>query len=81
MGFDSRKKSGNIIGGSRLNVIGQGIYNVKIIPPGFTKRLPPYADASGTPPSQTPCITSIPLIRPSSTPTSTPSFPSSSILW
>jgi len=71
MGFDDRKKSGNIIGGSRLNVIGQGIYNVKIIPPGFTKRLPRYADASGTPPSQTPSITSIPLIPPSPTPTST----------
>jgi len=31
MGFVDRKKSGNIFGGSRLVVDGQGIYNVKIL--------------------------------------------------
>jgi len=41
MGFNSRKKSGNIIGGSRLNVVGQGIYNVKVIPINLTKKLKP----------------------------------------
>ena len=74
MGFDSRKKSGNIIGGSRLNVVGQGIYNVKIIPPGFTKRLPRYADASGNPPSQTPSNTPSNTPTPSITPSPTPTL-------
>ena len=34
--FVSRKKSGNILAGSKLNVEGQGIFNVKIIK-GLTK--------------------------------------------
>ena len=37
MGFVNRKKSGNIIGGSRLIVDGQNIFNVQVIPPGFNK--------------------------------------------
>lgn len=37
MGFVNRKKSGNIIGGSRLVVDGQNIFNVQVIPPGFNK--------------------------------------------
>jgi hypothetical protein len=36
MGLINRKRSGNIIGGSRLNVVGQGIYNVK---PGGDNRI------------------------------------------
>jgi len=47
MGFDSRKKSGNIIGGSRLNVIGQGIYSVKGVPIRITKRLRPSPTVNG----------------------------------
>jgi uncharacterized delta-60 repeat protein len=41
MGFEQRKKSGNIFAGSRLVVDGQGIYNVKIIKPGFERQKSP----------------------------------------
>lgn len=72
MGFDSRKKSGNIIGGSKLNVDGQGIYNVKIIKPNIIKILPKTPqDRYGIPPPPTPSIT--PTNTP--TPTPTPTFP------
>jgi len=37
MGFVNRKKSGNIIGGSRLIVDGQNIFNVVINSPNFNK--------------------------------------------
>ena len=37
MGFENRKKSGNIIGGSRLIVNGQNIFNVRVISPDFNK--------------------------------------------
>ena len=38
MGLTSRKKSGNIIGGSRLVVTGQPIYNVKVNDPSFNSK-------------------------------------------
>ena len=41
MGFVDRKKSGNVFAGSRLVVDGQGIYNVKIIKPGFERKKSP----------------------------------------
>lgn len=37
MGLTQRKKSGNIIGGSRMIVPGQDIYNVKKFDPSFDK--------------------------------------------
>ena len=55
--FSSRKKSGNILAGSKLNVDGQGIYNVKIIK-GLTKFFPkPTSISEGNPPTPTPSIT------------------------
>jgi len=55
--FVSRKKSGNILAGSKLNVDGQGIYNVKIIK-GLTKFFPkPTLVSEGNPPTPTPSIT------------------------
>lgn len=38
MGLDRRKRSGRLFGGSQLNVDGQGIYSVKIIPPNFSNK-------------------------------------------
>ena len=38
MGLERRKKSGNLIGGSRLVVPGQNIYNVKKFEPSFNKK-------------------------------------------
>lgn len=38
MGLTSRKKSGNIIGGSRLVVPGQPIYSVKVNDPSFNSK-------------------------------------------
>lgn len=38
MGLTVRKKSGNIIGGSRLVVPGQPIYNVKVNDPSFNSK-------------------------------------------
>jgi surface protein len=56
--FVSRKKSGNILAGSKLNVEGQGIYNVKIIKKGLTKFFPkPTSISEGNPPTPTPSIT------------------------
>ena len=74
MGFDSRKKSGNIIGGSKLNVDGQGIYNVKIIKPNIIKILPKTPqDSYGTPPPPLlTCDFEYNVIPPSPTPTQTP---------
>jgi hypothetical protein len=49
--FVGRKKSGNILAGSKLNVDGQGIFNVKVIPPNLTKNLKPSLIVSeGAPP-------------------------------
>lgn len=41
MGFEQRKKSGNIFAGSRLVVDGQGIYNVKILKFGPERKKSP----------------------------------------
>jgi hypothetical protein len=80
MGFVNRKKSGNIIGGSRLVVNGQNIFNVQVIPPGFNKLSSKqdndsYFEVSSTPTS-TPIITPTPSITPtfglSPTPSNTP---------
>jgi hypothetical protein len=38
MGLTARKKSGNIIGGSRLVVPGQPIYSVKVNDPSFNSK-------------------------------------------
>jgi len=52
--FVSRKKSGNILAGSKLNVDGQGIYNVKIITPDLFKKFPIQTPISGgNPPTPT----------------------------
>jgi surface protein len=48
--FVSRKKSGNILAGSKLNVDGQGIFNVKNAPLDIIKHLPKYVPESGNPP-------------------------------
>ena len=69
--FVSRKKSGNILSGSKLNVEGQGIYNVNVIKNGVTKKTPVVINVSGgNPPSQTP--TNTPTNTPTTTNTSTP---------
>jgi len=39
MGLESRKRSGNYIGGSRLIVTGQNIYNVKKFQLTFDKKI------------------------------------------
>jgi len=67
--FVTRKKSGNILAGSKLNVEGQGIYNVKVIK-GLTKVLPkPIEVNGGIPP--TPTLTPTPSVTPTLTPTPT----------
>jgi hypothetical protein len=80
MGFVNRKKSGNIIGGSRLVVNGQNIFNVQVIPPGFNKLSSKqdndsYVEVSSTP-IPTPTITPTPSMTPTSglspTPSNTP---------
>lgn len=74
MGFEQRKKSGNILAGSKLNVEGQGIYNVKVIK-GLTKVLPkPIEVNGGIPPTPTPTPSVTPTVTPTSTvtPTVTP---------
>jgi surface protein len=55
-GFVSRKKSGNIIAGSKLNVDGQGIFNVKVNEPNLNKNIPksrPVSEGNPPPPTQT----------------------------
>lgn len=67
--FVSRKKSGNIFAGSKLNVEGQGIYNVKVFKNEILKKLPivsPGVDGLVPTPTPTPSITA------SNTPTPTP---------
>ena len=69
--FVSRKKSGNVFAGSKLNVDGQGIYNLKIIK-GITKVLPKaQQDSYGIPPTPTPLPSTTPTPQ---TPTPTPSI-------
>jgi hypothetical protein len=75
--FVSRKKSGNIIAGSKLNVEGQGIFNVKggdnsIIIKHFPKPTPVSEGLKPTPtPSVTPTNTPTPSVTPTVTPTPT----------
>jgi len=77
--FVSRKKSGNIIAGSKLNVDGQGILTVKgDSKTTIIKNLPkPTPVSGGNPPlptktpTPTPTITPTPSITPSITPTQT----------
>jgi len=67
--FVGRKKSGNILAGSKLNVDGQGIYNVKIIKPDLNKiflKQTPVSEGVPVTPSVTPTNTNTP------TPTQTP---------
>jgi len=53
--FVSRKKSGNVFAGSKLNVDGQGIYNEKNITPDLFKKFPKQTLVSeGNPPTPTP---------------------------
>jgi surface protein len=64
--FVIRKKSGNILAGSKLNVEGQGIYNVKIMTPDLNKKFPKQTPVSeGNPPTPTPSVTptSIPFCQ------------------
>lgn len=68
MGLDFRKRSGRVFDGSKLNVDGQGIYNVNK-GSSFTK-IAPKADQIGKPLSQ--LITPTPSLPPTSTPTNTP---------
>lgn len=79
MGRVQRKKSGNIIGGSRLDVLGQGIFSVKVIPSdpidlknqiGRIPRLPSPTPTPTITPTPTPSIT--PTITPTPTPTPSP---------
>jgi hypothetical protein len=69
MGLTSRNKSGRLIGGSRLNVPGQGIYTVKRIPNDV---IPVKSDFERRP-GPTPTVTPTPTPTPSITPTLTPS--------
>jgi len=77
--FVSRKKSGNIIAGSKLNVEGQGIFTVKggdniNITKHFPKPTPVSDGLKPTPtptPTNTPTNTQTPSITPTNTPTNT----------
>lgn len=70
--FVSRKKSGNILAGSKLNVEGQGIFNVKIFK-GITKVLPKTPQSNeGVLPTPTPSITPTLTLTPTPTPSITP---------
>ena len=83
--FVSRKKSGNVFAGSKLNVDGQGIYNEKNITPDLFKKFPKQGPVSeGNPPPPTPTPSTTPLAcdftyvvgsitnTPTPTPTNTP---------
>jgi hypothetical protein len=63
MGLEKRKRSGNLIGGSRLVVPGQNIYNVKKFEPSFNKK--------GSEDDETMVIPPIPPIPPITTTTTT----------
>lgn len=76
MGLIRRNKSGRFIGGSRLNVPGQGIYTVVRQPNDkdpIKSQLERIPRPSQTPtPSVTPTITPTPSVTPTYTPTPTP---------
>ena len=82
MGLDFRKRSGRVFDGSKLNVDGQGIYNVfkgssftKIAPKEnqIGKPLSQLITPTPTPnPTNTPTPSITPTITPTNTPTSTP---------
>jgi hypothetical protein len=73
MGLQSRKKSGRVFDGSKLNVEGQGIYNVNR--GGVRILLKEKKESLGKPLSQlvTPTPTSSVTPTPTTTPTPTPS--------
>ena len=66
MGSISRKKSGNIFAGSKLNVPGQGIYNIKVFT-GNKVQVNEQRDRVPRP-SQTPSNTSLTSKAPFSEP-------------
>ena len=72
MGFVNRKKSGNIIGGSRLIVNGQNIFNVQVNSPNFNKLSSKQDNDSYHKIYLTPTPTNTPTQTPTSTPTPTP---------
>ena len=73
MGLDFRKRSGRVFDGSKLNVEGQGIYNV--FKGGSVVKTKPNGDNIGKPLSQliTPTPTPTPSVTPNPTNTPTPS--------
>jgi surface protein len=69
--FVSRKKSGNIFAGSKLNVDGQGILNLKVFRNEIVKKFPIDSPGSeGLPPTPSATL----LVIPTSTPTPTPTM-------
>jgi len=76
MGLQNRKKSGKVFDGSKLNVPGQGIYNVFKGGNRFTKKID---ENLGKPlsqlisPTPTSSVTPTPTTTPTTTPTPTPS--------
>ncbi len=54
MGLSRRTRSGNILGGSKLNVPGQGIYNTKLIQQDKVSIGPQIKDKSHSRPTPTP---------------------------
>ena len=71
MGLARRNKSGNILGGSKLNVPGQGIFNVKIIP-NDKVTIKSLNTRSHSRPTPTPSSSQPPTQTPTPTPTPTP---------
>jgi hypothetical protein len=69
MGFVNRKKSGNIIGGSRLIVNGQNVFNVQVNLPNFNKGKNSQDSESYFEPAPTPTPTRTPTMTPTMTPT------------
>jgi hypothetical protein len=61
MGLERRKRSGNLIGGSRLVVPGQDIYNVKKFQPSFNKKGSKRDEFFVPPPVTTTTTTIIPV--------------------
>jgi len=72
MGLDFRKRSGRVFDGSKLNVEGQGIYNV--FKGGSVVKTKPNGDNIGKPLSQLITPTPSPTPLPTPTPTPLPNF-------